>query len=154
MEREVLPFKTVIQELLAGQDLLVDPLVPAVIEAWGRVIPESLRQGICLEGIREGTLCLSVSNPAAGQQFQFLKDFVRDKINEILGKPVVQGFRMKPGSPPTVRQKDKTESRIPKFAGRFGRPCRRAGVLNPTRFQNLFAVNPRFPVNRKRGEDF
>jgi hypothetical protein len=117
MEREVLPFKTVIQELLAGQDLLVDPLVPAVIEAWGRVIPESLRHGICLEGIREGTLCLSVSNPAAGQQFQFLKDFVRDKINEILGKPVVQGFRMKPGSPPTVRQKEKTEP-----AGTIPRP--------------------------------
>ncbi len=109
MEREVLPFKKVMQELLAGQDLLVDPLVPAVIEAWGRVIPESLRQGISLEGIREGTLCLSVSNPAAGQQFQFLKDFVRDKINEILGKPAVRGFRMRPGSPPVICQKEKAE---------------------------------------------
>ncbi len=102
MDREVLPFKTIMGELLAGKDSFVDPLVPAVIEAWLRAVPESLRPGITLEGIREGTLCLLVSNPVAGQQFQFLKDSIREKINEILGKPVVKGIRLKPGSPPAM----------------------------------------------------
>ncbi len=100
MDKDVRTFKTIIGELLAGKDSLVDPLIPAVIEAWVRVVPESLRPGITLEGIREGTLCLLVSNPVAGQQFQFLKDSIREKINEVLGKPVVKGIRIKPGSPP------------------------------------------------------
>jgi hypothetical protein len=102
MNREILPFKTIMLELLAGKDSFVDPLIPAVIEAWLRAVPESLRPGITLEGIREGTLCLLVSNPVAGQQFQFLKDSIREKINEILGEPVVKGIRLKPGSPPIV----------------------------------------------------
>jgi hypothetical protein len=102
MDREVLPFKTIMRELLAGKDSFVDPLIPAVIEAWLRAVPESLRPGITLEGIREGTLCLLVSNPVAGQQFQFLKDSIREKINEILGEPVVKGIRLKPGSPPVM----------------------------------------------------
>ncbi len=102
MDKEVLPFKTVMRELLTGKDSLVDPLIPAVIEAWIRVVPESLRSGVTLEGIREGTLCLLVSNPVAGQQFQFLKDSIREKINEILGKPVVKGIRIRPGSPPVM----------------------------------------------------
>lgn len=100
MDKEILPLKNVMQELLAGKDSLVDPLIPKVIEAWIRVVPESLRPGITLEGIREGSLCLLVSNPVAGQQFQFLKDSIREKINEILGKPVIKGIRIKPGSPP------------------------------------------------------
>lgn len=98
------------RDLLAGKDSLVDPLVPAIIEAWVRVVPESLRPGIYLEGIRDGILCLLVSNPAAGQQFQFLKDSIREKINEMLGKPVIKGIRIKAGSPPVTMTCAKEES--------------------------------------------
>jgi hypothetical protein len=102
-EKEVVPIKNIVKELWTGGNSLIDPLVPAVIEAWSRVVPESLRPAICLEGIREGTLHLLVSNPVVGQQLQFLKESLREKINEILGRPIVKGIRVRPGSFPEMR---------------------------------------------------
>jgi hypothetical protein len=99
VKKEVVPLKNVVQELWMGENSVIDPLVPAVIEAWGLVVPASLRSGIYLEGFREGTLYLLVSNPVVGQQFQFLKESIREKINEKLGKPVVKAIRVKPGAP-------------------------------------------------------
>jgi hypothetical protein len=102
-EKEVLPVKKIIENLWAGENPLIDPLVPTVIEAWNRVVPGSLRPVTCLEGMREGILHILVSNPVAGQQLQLLKDSLRDEINEILGKVVVKGFRIKSGSFPAMR---------------------------------------------------
>ena len=84
MKKEAVPLKTIVRELWSGGNSVIDPLIPAVIEAWSRVVPDSIRQGICLEGIREGTLHLLVSNPVVGQQFQFLREALREKINVIL----------------------------------------------------------------------
>jgi hypothetical protein len=110
MDDKIIPLKNIVDALWSGGNPLIDPLVPAVIEAWRRVVPESLRPGITLEGIREGTLHLSVSNPVVGQQFQFLKDSIRGKINEILGEPVVQRIRVKAGPPLTLRPSGKKTS--------------------------------------------
>jgi hypothetical protein len=101
-EKEVVPIKSIVKELWTGGNSLIDPLVPAVIEAWSRVVPASLRPAICLEGIREGTLHLLVSNPVVGQQLQFLKESLREKINAILGGPIVKGIRVKAGSFPEM----------------------------------------------------
>jgi hypothetical protein len=98
-KKEVVPLKSIVEELWMGENPVIDPLVPAVIEAWGMVVPTSLRSGIYLEGFREGTLYLLVSNPVVGQQFQFLKESIREKINEKLGKPAVKMVRVKPGAP-------------------------------------------------------
>jgi hypothetical protein len=98
-KKEVVPLKSIVQGLWMGENSVIDPLVPAVIEAWGMVVPASLRSGIYLEGFREGTLYLLVSNPVVGQQFQFLKESIREKINERLEKPVVKVIRVKPGAP-------------------------------------------------------
>jgi len=98
-KKEIVPLKHIVRELWGGENPVIDPLVPAVIEAWGAVVPSSLRSGIYLEGFREGTLYLLVSNPVAGQQFQFLKESIREKINQKLGKPVIKKVRMKPGAP-------------------------------------------------------
>ncbi len=103
MDDKIIPLKNIVDALWAGDSPLIDPLVPAVIEAWRRVVPESLRPGITLEGIREGTLHLSVSNPVVGQQFQFLKDSIRGKMNDILGEPVVKRILVKAGPPMTFR---------------------------------------------------
>jgi hypothetical protein len=109
-EKKIVPFKDIVQDLWTGGDSLIDPLVPAVIKAWSRVVPESLRPAICLEGIREGTLHLLVSNPVVGQQLQFLKESIREKINEILGGPVVKGIRVKAGSFPEMRSAEFEET--------------------------------------------
>jgi hypothetical protein len=101
-EKEVVPFKEIVQELWTGGNPLIDPLVPAVIKAWSQVVPESLRPAICLEGIRDGTLHLLVSNPVAGQQLQFLKESIREKINKLLGGPIVKGIRIKTGAFPEM----------------------------------------------------
>jgi hypothetical protein len=98
-KKEIVPLKNIVQELWGGENSVIDPLVPAVIEAWSAVVPASLRSGIYLEGYREGTLYLSVSNSVVGQQFQFLKESIRDKINAKLGTPSVKTIRVKPGSP-------------------------------------------------------
>ncbi|MBA4392480.1 MAG: hypothetical protein C0407_02900 [Desulfobacca sp.] len=97
--KEIVPLKSIVEELWLGENSVIDPLVPAVIEAWVLVVPPSLRSGIYLEGFRDGTLYLVVSNPVVGQQFQFLKESIREKINEQLGKPAVKMVRVKPGAP-------------------------------------------------------
>jgi len=102
MKKDPFPLKSIVRELWAGGNPVIDPLIPAVIEAWSRVVPESLRPGICLEGIREGTLYLLVSNPVVGQQLQFLKESIREKMNTILGESVVKNIRIKSGSFPTM----------------------------------------------------
>jgi hypothetical protein len=99
MEKPILPFKNIVDELWTGEHALIDPRVPAVIAAWCQVVPESLRKGITMEGIREDTLYLSVSNPVVGQQFQFLKESIREKMNAILGGPAVKRIQVKAGPP-------------------------------------------------------
>jgi hypothetical protein len=101
-EKEVFPFKDVVQDLWAGGNPLIDPLVPALIKVWRQVVPESLRPAVCLEGIREGTLHLLVSNPVVGQHLQFQKESIQNKINELLGRPVVKGIRIKTGTFPEM----------------------------------------------------
>ena len=101
-EKEVFPFKDIVQDLWTGGNPLIDPLVPALIKVWSQVVPESLRPAVCLEGIREGTLHLLVSNPVVGQHLQFLKESIQKKINELLGGPVVKGIRVKTGTFPEM----------------------------------------------------
>jgi hypothetical protein len=119
-EKEVVPFKDIVQDLWTGGNPLIDPLVPAVIKAWGQVIPLSLRPAICLEGIREGTLHLLVSNPVAGQQLQFLKESLREKMNKLLGGPVVKGIRIKTGAFPEMpsAELEETGSHKPRRSGK------------------------------------
>ena len=120
MDEKIIPLKNIVDTLWSGGNPLIDPQVPAVIEAWKRVVPESLRPGITLEGIREGTLHLSVSNPVVGQQFQFLKDSIRGKINDILGEPVVKRIRVKAGPPLAITPPSKRASAVPGGTKRSG----------------------------------
>jgi hypothetical protein len=113
MDEKIIPLKNIVDELWSGGNPLIDPQIPAVIEAWKRVVPESLRPGITLEGIREGTLHLSVSNPVVGQQFQFLKDSIRGKMNDLLGEPVVKRIRVKAGPPLTLSSSPKKALAVP-----------------------------------------
>jgi hypothetical protein len=110
LDKPVIPLKAIVAELLEGDKSLVDPLIPAVIEAWGRAVPESLRRGMTMEGIREGTLHLAVTNPVIGQHFQFLKESVREKMNTLLGETVVKRIMVKAGPPlaqtPPTRKKN------------------------------------------------
>jgi hypothetical protein len=101
-EKEVVPFKDIVQNLWAGGSPLIDPLVPALIKVWSQVVPDSLRPAVCLEGLREGTLHLLVSNPVVGQHLQFQKESIQNKINELLGRPVVKGIRIKTGAFPEM----------------------------------------------------
>lgn len=101
-DKEVFSFKDIVQDLWTGRDTLIDPLVPALIKAWVQVIPDSLRPAVCLEGIREGTLHLLVSNPVVGQHLQFVKETIQEKINGLLGGPVVKGIRVRTGTLPSV----------------------------------------------------
>lgn len=114
MEKPVLPLKNIVDALWTGDQAVIDPLVPAVIAAWIQTVPESLRNGITMEGIREHTLHLSVSNPVVGQQFQFLKDSIREKMNVILGAAVIKRIQVKAGPPfapnaPAKGKRSKTE---------------------------------------------
>jgi hypothetical protein len=97
LDKPIIPLKNIVAEILEGDQTLIDPLIPAVIQAWGQTVPASLRQGITMERIREGTLHLSVTNPVVGQQFQFLKDSIREKMNNILGDKVVKRIVVRPG---------------------------------------------------------
>jgi hypothetical protein len=99
LDKPVIPLKNIVAELLEGDKALFDPLIPAVIQAWGQAVPESLRRGITMERIREGTLHLSVANPVVGQQFQFLKESIREKMNTLLGESVVKRIVVKAGPP-------------------------------------------------------
>jgi hypothetical protein len=94
------PLKNILTELSSGTDPLIDPSVLAVIEAWRKVVPPSLRPALCLEGLREGVLHLLVSHPAAAQQLQFQKEVLVEKMNRLLNKPLVRGIRVKVGSFP------------------------------------------------------
>ena len=96
-EKEIFSFKDIVQDLWTGGNPLIDPLVPALIKVWSRVVPDSLRPSVCLEGIREGTLFLLVSNPVVGQHLQFLKESIQEKINQLLEGPVVKGIRVRTG---------------------------------------------------------
>jgi hypothetical protein len=111
LDKPIIPLKAIVAELLEGDKSLFDPLIPAVIEAWGRAVPESLRRGMTMEGIREGTLHLSVTNPVIGQQFQFLKESVREKMNTLLGEMVVQRIMVKAGPPLALPPPGKKGSR-------------------------------------------
>jgi hypothetical protein len=91
---------TILQGLINGGELPIDPIVPQVIELWSEMIPEALRSYICLEGLKDGILQVVVSNPAAAQQFQFLKESLRLEINRRLNQALVKEVRLKTGHLP------------------------------------------------------
>ena len=91
---------TILQGLINDGGLPIDPVVPQVIELWSEVIPEALRPYLCLEGLKDGTLQVVVSNPAAAQQFQFLKESLRQEINHGLNQTLVKAVRLKTGQLP------------------------------------------------------
>jgi hypothetical protein len=114
LDKPITPLKNIVAEILGGDQTLIDPLIPAVIQAWGQTVPPSLRQGITMERIREGTLHLSVTNPVVGQQFQFLKDSIREKMNTLLGAKVVKRIVVKAGPAMTPISASKKKSSAPK----------------------------------------
>jgi hypothetical protein len=91
---------TILQGLINEGGLPIDPVVPQVIELWTEMVPEALRPYICLEGLKDGTLQVVVSNPAAAQQFQFLKESLRQEINRRLNQNLVKEVRLKTGQLP------------------------------------------------------
>jgi len=91
---------TILQGLINNGGLPIDPVVPQVIELWSEIIPEALRPYIYLEGFKDGTLQVVVSNPSAAQQFQFLKESLRQEINRRLNQTIVKEVRLKTGQLP------------------------------------------------------
>ena len=105
---------TILQGLINQGGLPIDPVVPQVIELWSEMIPEALRPYVCLEGLKDGTLQVVVSNPAAGQQFQFLKESLRQEINRRLNQTLVKEVRLKTGQlPPRDPGRNDTEKNPP-----------------------------------------
>jgi hypothetical protein len=98
MQNDAKPLKNVVSELWTGGEAIIDPTITSIIEAWSKIVPNSLRSGMCLEGFREGTLHILVSNPVVGQQLQFQKEILREKLNALLRKPLIKGFRIKTGT--------------------------------------------------------
>jgi hypothetical protein len=99
-DKKMQPLGTILQGLISNGGLPIDPVVPQVIELWSEMIPEALRPYICLEGLKDGTLQVVVSNPAAAQQFQFLKESLRQEINRRLNQTLVKEVRLKTGQLP------------------------------------------------------
>jgi hypothetical protein len=105
---------TILQGLINQGGLPIDPVVPQVIELWLEMIPEALRPYVCLEGIKDGTLQVVVSNPAAGQQFQYMKESLRQEINRRLNQNLVKEVRLKTGQlPPRDPGRNDTEKNSP-----------------------------------------
>lgn len=99
-DKKIQSLGTILQALLNPGGLSIDPVVPQVIELWSEIIPDSLRPYTCLEGLKDGTLQVLVSNPSAAQQFQFLKESLRQEINRRLNQTVVKEVRLKTGHLP------------------------------------------------------
>ena len=105
---------TILQGLINNGGLPIDPVVPQVIELWSEMIPEALRPYICLEGLQDGTLQVVVSNPSAAQQFQFLKESLRQEINRRLNQTLVKEVRLKTGQlPPRDLGRNETKKNPP-----------------------------------------
>ncbi len=102
MDPESFSLKAVLQELWSGREGMVDPEVPRIIEAWLQVIPAPWRTAVCLEGFQDGILHVLVSHPAAAQQLQLQGEILKQKMNDLLGKPLIHGMRIRTGavSPP------------------------------------------------------
>jgi hypothetical protein len=138
MEKEAMALKGILDELWRDKAPWVDPLIPQIIEAWKKVIPQSLRSGLYLEGYREGTVYLLVSNPVAGQQFQFFKESCGERINVLLNQPLVKRFRIRAGTPPPDVEAEEAaqvfcppapRKLTPKEIKRIGRIC--SEIRNP-----------------------
>jgi hypothetical protein len=105
---------TILQGLINMGGLPIDPVVPQVIELWSEMIPEPLRPYVCLEGLKDGTLQVVVSNPAAAQQFQFLKEPLRQEINRRLNQMLIKEVRLKTGQlPPQDLRRNETGKNPP-----------------------------------------
>jgi hypothetical protein len=111
--RETLPINKILEQFWEDKNPLVHPLIPRVLKAWQEVVPDSLRSGLYLERFQEGILHLLISNPVAGQHFQFVKESICQKINARLGIPLVRGVRMKAGTPPPLAEPTLKVQRLP-----------------------------------------
>jgi hypothetical protein len=102
--RETLPIGKILQRFWEDKNPLVDPLIPRILQAWQEAVPQSLRSGLYLERFQGGILHVLISNPVAGQQFQFIKETTCQTINAHLGIPLVKGVRLKAGAPPPEKE--------------------------------------------------
>ncbi len=114
MGKNIKPINEILRDLVEGGGLPLDPVVPLILEYWPRVVPESLRPFVSLDGLRDGVLVVLVSNPAAGQELQFLKEALRNQINQGLGRTVIQEVRVKMGAlPPPDPERKRSVQPLP-----------------------------------------
>ncbi|MCU0577973.1 MAG: DUF721 domain-containing protein [Desulfobacterota bacterium] len=98
--KKITPLSEILRDLVEGAALGPDPAVLRLLEAWPGLLPEGLRPFVVLEGVREDVLVVTVSHPVAGQQMQFLREDLRRRVNQAVGRPLIRELRVKMGPLP------------------------------------------------------
>jgi len=68
-----------------------------VFAVWDQVVGEALAAHAQPASIAQGRLLVTVSDPAWNSQLQFLKDDLKQKLNHLLGRSVVNDIRFRVG---------------------------------------------------------
>jgi hypothetical protein len=112
--KKINPLSEILRELAERGSLGLDPAVARVLEAWPGIVPAALRPFVVLEGVRKGgLLVVTVSDPVAGQQVQFFREELRNRINQAVGEPLIRDLRVQLGPLPPAEPERKILAQRP-----------------------------------------
>ncbi len=89
--------KNVLQDLLTPGELQSMKQRQQIREVWERVLPAPLRSQTRLLEVRRRELWVEVSASAWGQELQFLKPQILQRLAEVLGLGIIKDLRLRVG---------------------------------------------------------
>lgn len=85
----------------------------AVWSVWNDTVGPTVARNAQPEKLRHGTLVVKVSAPTWMQQLQYMKELIATKLNERLGRPVVDKIFFVLGTLPAVEPAERPASEAP-----------------------------------------
>ncbi len=91
------PLGAILQQAVEASRIDVDLNVLRLWEQWEGVVGATIAQNTRPEAIKGGLLLVHVSSAPWMQQLQFLKSELIEKLNQALGKAVIEEIRFQIG---------------------------------------------------------
>jgi predicted nucleic acid-binding Zn ribbon protein len=116
------PIRSVLENTLKSLEMDVPLKSYSILGAWSEIVGATVAAHSQPRSIRNGILFIEVTHSTWMQQLQFLKPTLLEKVNNFLGKPLIQDIRFKLGRIlPSTPSPPKTD------------PCRQEDIGEETR---------------------
>ena len=94
----LVPLKDVMASILKDPNLPFNPKDGLIWEVWDEVVGDTIAKNARPSWIKDGRLRVDVTNPIWLQELEFVKENIRERLNERLGREAVNKIEFRLGT--------------------------------------------------------